>query len=386
MHCTYLVSPLKGTLTRQLAKSFHQQTGVRNRLIRGFSATTEIDDEAIKESARVLKCVCHYSVLELSRDANEQAIKAAYLSKTKQLHPDVCNVESAVEAFRKVAEAYSILSTPTKRNEYDQRFVTGKPRPKNNYASYSSAGYNFGATSYGDEEASRARSSTEGGDQGQRRYEYYNGQNNTDYGNQYHASGYAYQNTQSSQSKSSGGMLTPVLTVGALVLIFASGFGFKFLDKVTGVEQEIKRLEEVGNMDHIRRQTKVAPGAIEKAVAPDGVISDTPGVRNARFNMLEKDFEKNKIVIGIEYNKLSPKYQRLMSEPEHIKYINKFLSKKWKGEYKIVKSESVLGMDKMKKTLTLREHRDLFMGIDPDPFDLSSRTEAGDISRDDQYI
>lgn len=387
MHCTFMVNPVRGTLSRGIVKSINQQSRFnRNRLIRTFSAASQVEDEAIRESARVLKCVCHYTVLELNRDANEQAIKAAYLAKTKQLHPDVCDVSSAVEAFRKVADAYAILSSPAKRIEYDQRFVSDPRRRSNPYSSHSSTGYNYRAASYGDDETTRTRQSTEGADSGQRRYEYYNGQQNTEYGSQYHGSGYSYDAQPNRPQQKSGSLFTPVLTIGACILFFASGFGFTFLDKVTGVDQEIKRLDHVEQLDQIRRQKKVAPGAIEKAVAPDGVVSDTPGVMNARFNLLEKDFEKNKIVIGLEINKYSAKYQRLMGEPEHIKIINKFLSKKWKGEYKIVKSESVLGLDGMKRTLTLREHRDLFMGIDPDPFELGTKAESGDISRPDEYI
>jgi molecular chaperone DnaJ len=58
----------------------------------------------------------HYGILGISRDASDSDIKQAYRKLVLQHHPDAGG--SAVE-FRKVAEAYEVLSNPEKKQAYD---------------------------------------------------------------------------------------------------------------------------------------------------------------------------------------------------------------------------------------------------------------------------
>lgn len=64
----------------------------------------------------------YYETLGIARDASEAEIKKAYREKAKELHPDRNpeNREWARKEFRKVAEAYEILSDPQKRAQYDR--------------------------------------------------------------------------------------------------------------------------------------------------------------------------------------------------------------------------------------------------------------------------
>lgn len=64
----------------------------------------------------------YYEILGLAKDASEADIKRAYRQKAKELHPDR-NPEKrewARKEFRKIAEAYEVLSDPQKRAEYDR--------------------------------------------------------------------------------------------------------------------------------------------------------------------------------------------------------------------------------------------------------------------------
>ena len=65
----------------------------------------------------------HYQVLGVSNSATSKEIRAAFIRLSKELHPDVNKLtpkESDV-SFVDVNEAYSVLSNPTTRREYDLR-------------------------------------------------------------------------------------------------------------------------------------------------------------------------------------------------------------------------------------------------------------------------
>jgi DnaJ-class molecular chaperone len=60
----------------------------------------------------------HYTVLWESSSASQAEIKRAYFKLSTILHPDVPKTGNQDE-FRKVAEAYKVLSNPEKRKSYD---------------------------------------------------------------------------------------------------------------------------------------------------------------------------------------------------------------------------------------------------------------------------
>ncbi len=62
-----------------------------------------------------------YEILGLSKSATDEEIKKAYRRMAKQYHPDVNpGDKSAEEKFKEVNEAYSILSDPDKKANYDR--------------------------------------------------------------------------------------------------------------------------------------------------------------------------------------------------------------------------------------------------------------------------
>lgn len=65
-----------------------------------------------------------YEVLGVSREAGADEIKSAYRKLARQYHPDVNpNNPDAEERFKEIGQAYSVLSDPQKRAQYD-RFGT----------------------------------------------------------------------------------------------------------------------------------------------------------------------------------------------------------------------------------------------------------------------
>jgi len=62
-----------------------------------------------------------YLVLGVSNSSSELEIKSAFRRLAKETHPDLNgNNHSTLEKFREVAEAYSILSNPSRRAAYDE--------------------------------------------------------------------------------------------------------------------------------------------------------------------------------------------------------------------------------------------------------------------------
>src|SRR5436190_15444609 len=63
----------------------------------------------------------YYEVLSVSRDADDQTIKAAYRKLALQHHPDRNpGSAEAEEMFKEAAEAYSVLCDAQKRAAYDR--------------------------------------------------------------------------------------------------------------------------------------------------------------------------------------------------------------------------------------------------------------------------
>ena len=75
----------------------------------------------------------YYEILEVSKDANQDEIKKAYKKLAKKFHPDINKESGAEEKFKKINEAYEVLSDETEREEYDQKLNSS-----NNSYSYTS--------------------------------------------------------------------------------------------------------------------------------------------------------------------------------------------------------------------------------------------------------
>jgi curved DNA-binding protein len=63
----------------------------------------------------------YYSILGVSRNADEKEIKSAYRRLARKHHPDVNpDNKAAEETFKNISEAYAVLSDKEKRAKYDQ--------------------------------------------------------------------------------------------------------------------------------------------------------------------------------------------------------------------------------------------------------------------------
>ena len=65
----------------------------------------------------------YYQVLGIGKEASSNDIKKAYRTLAMKWHPDKHgedNKQQAEQQFKKINEAYRVLSDPEKKNEYDQ--------------------------------------------------------------------------------------------------------------------------------------------------------------------------------------------------------------------------------------------------------------------------
>lgn len=86
----------------------------------------------------------YYEILGVPRNADDEEIKKAYRKKAFQYHPDRNQGNrEAEENFKKVGEAYSILSDPQKRAAYD-RGETFEASSGNNYGGYAYDPWSYG--------------------------------------------------------------------------------------------------------------------------------------------------------------------------------------------------------------------------------------------------
>src|SRR5437763_2783063 len=63
----------------------------------------------------------YYQMLGVARGASEKEIRQAYRRLARQYHPDLNPKDKAAEArFKKIGEAYEVLSDSDKRKKYDR--------------------------------------------------------------------------------------------------------------------------------------------------------------------------------------------------------------------------------------------------------------------------
>jgi len=62
----------------------------------------------------------YYDILGISRTASDTEIKRAFRNQARQYHPDVNKSPDAEARFKELAEAYQVLSDPSKRAQYDR--------------------------------------------------------------------------------------------------------------------------------------------------------------------------------------------------------------------------------------------------------------------------
>jgi molecular chaperone DnaJ len=61
----------------------------------------------------------YYEVLGVERDTTQEEVKQAYRQLAMKWHPDRNSAPEAADRFKEIAEAYAVVSDPTKRAQYD---------------------------------------------------------------------------------------------------------------------------------------------------------------------------------------------------------------------------------------------------------------------------
>ncbi|MFW6131184.1 MAG: molecular chaperone DnaJ [Candidatus Aminicenantaceae bacterium] len=100
----------------------------------------------------------YYKILGVDRKASVSDIKKAYRKLARKYHPDLNPGDKEAEAkFKEIQEAYSVLSDPKKKSQYDQfGYVGGAPPGGEQYQYRSSSGFegfnfsDFGTSSFRD--------------------------------------------------------------------------------------------------------------------------------------------------------------------------------------------------------------------------------------------
>ncbi|MFN2395233.1 MAG: J domain-containing protein [Bacteroidales bacterium] len=69
----------------------------------------------------------YYKILGIPHDAHNFEVRRAFRDKAKSLHPDLNPDKKAHEDFKKINEAYHVLSNAEKRRTYDMRLNNKVP-------------------------------------------------------------------------------------------------------------------------------------------------------------------------------------------------------------------------------------------------------------------
>ncbi|KAK5606201.1 DnaJ subfamily B member 14 [Crenichthys baileyi] len=96
-------------------------------------------DEQVEGVKRIKRCKDYYEVLGVNKEAGDKELKKAYRMLALKFHPDKNHTPGATEAFKKIGNAYAVLSNPAKRQQYD---LTGGEEPRSPSQSHG-GGFDF---------------------------------------------------------------------------------------------------------------------------------------------------------------------------------------------------------------------------------------------------
>uniref|UniRef100_A0A1A7XZ13 DnaJ homolog subfamily B member 14 n=1 Tax=Iconisemion striatum TaxID=60296 RepID=A0A1A7XZ13_9TELE len=92
----------------------------------GNEATKGFSQDQVEGVQRIKRCKDYYEVLGVNKEANDDELKRSYRKLALKFHPDKNHAPGATEAFKKIGNAYAVLSSPDKRRQYD---LTGGEEP-----------------------------------------------------------------------------------------------------------------------------------------------------------------------------------------------------------------------------------------------------------------
>ncbi|GAW16301.1 hypothetical protein ANO14919_057260 [Xylariales sp. No.14919] len=110
-----------GFFSKRAISSQKQHNGFpRATIRRSFHGTAVRRDDAIDNARN------HYETLKVAPNASASDIKKSFYNLSKSHHPDLHEAtarRAAARRFMRISEAYSILSSPTKREKYDREHM-----------------------------------------------------------------------------------------------------------------------------------------------------------------------------------------------------------------------------------------------------------------------
>jgi hypothetical protein len=71
----------------------------------------------------------YYDILQVSPNAEQEVIEAAYKRLARKYHPDINRDPTAADRMRELNEAYEVLGDPRRRAQYDAAFAGARARP-----------------------------------------------------------------------------------------------------------------------------------------------------------------------------------------------------------------------------------------------------------------
>ncbi|XP_028315655.1 dnaJ homolog subfamily B member 14 [Gouania willdenowi] len=105
----------------------------------GGDSSKPFESEQVEGVQRIKRCKDYYEVLGVNKEASEEDLKKAYRKLALKFHPDKNHAPGATEAFKKIGNAYAVLSNTEKRRQYD---LTGGEEPSSRSHSHG-AGFDF---------------------------------------------------------------------------------------------------------------------------------------------------------------------------------------------------------------------------------------------------
>lgn len=122
--------PVKGDLKMIKKLISCASCGTKNRVV------AENLSQAVCGNCKASLDVNFYQILGIPRSATQDDIKSAYRKLAFKWHPDKnSGNESATELFKLINEAYSVLSNPTQRNQYDNYLNSNQKQTNTEYKS-----------------------------------------------------------------------------------------------------------------------------------------------------------------------------------------------------------------------------------------------------------
>ncbi|KAK7930512.1 hypothetical protein WMY93_006907 [Mugilogobius chulae] len=85
----------------------------------GEQGSKGFTQDQVEGVQRIKRCKDFYDVLGVSKDASEEELKKAYRKLALKFHPDKNHAPGATDAFKKIGNAYAVLSNTDKRRQYD---------------------------------------------------------------------------------------------------------------------------------------------------------------------------------------------------------------------------------------------------------------------------